>query len=558
MLLNYVKVSWRNLARHQLYSSIKIGGFAAGIAACLLIALFVLQELAYDKHYKASDRIFRIVRENTWNGDLSKGAHMPHPFAATLIQDYPEIELAGRYNPSVSFGAGGNEVRRIDRKLSQHEENIAFADQSVLNILEADFLAGNPNKALNEPNTVVITESIAQKYFRDDDPINKIIILNNDESTQLKVTGVVREFPLTSHFRYQFLISLAEKEFFEGEASNWRNQNYITYIRVNPETDVSALEEKLENMVQNYILPASIELGVEDDVSWVRTTQLKLQSVENIYLNRSEVGDGLVHGDIRFIWLFTAVGLFILAIACMNFVNLSTAKSANRAKEVGLRKVIGSNRSHLIGQFLVESILLSAVAHVLGVVISLLCLPYFNSLLGAQLILPENILWPVFIIIISIISTGLLAGIYPAFYLSSFKPIKVLKGKISTGVKSSALRNTLVVLQFTISIALIISSVIIYQQMDYILNKKLGYDKDQVLVLNGTHTMKDKIYTFKEELLQVPGVSSATISAYLPVDGTRRNNGGWKTQGMEDHESVSGQHWAVDADYIETLNLEIH
>ena len=557
MLLNYLKVSWRNLTNNRLYSSIKIGGFSTGIAACLLIALFVHKELAYDTHYQKHDRIFRVIRENTWNGDLARGAHHQHPFAAALAQDYPEVELAGRCNPSVGFGAGSNEVRRIDRTLSQHEESIAFADQSLLSILEADFVVGNPEKALVEPNTVVITESIAEKYFRDEDAINKVLILNNDESKQLRVTGVVRDFPITSHFRYQFLISLAEKEFYEGEASNWRNQNYLTYIRVHPEADAAALEQKLGGMVEKYLLPASLENGVEDDIKWTRSTILTLQPVKDIYLNLNEIGDGLTHGDIRFIWLFAAVGLFILAIACMNFVNLSTAKSANRAKEVGLRKVIGSNRSHLIWQFLTESILLSAIAHVFGVILALISLPYFNELLGTELIIPESVGWPILILFGSILFTGVLAGIYPAFFLSSFTPIKVLKGKISTGAKNSVLRNALVVLQFTISTALIISSVVIYQQMDYILTKKLGFSKDQVLVLNGTHTMKDKVYTFKEELLQVPGVSSATISGYLPVDGTRRNNGGWRTRDMEDHESISGQHWAVDADYLKTLDLEI-
>jgi putative ABC transport system permease protein len=557
MLKNYVKIGWRTLAKHKMYSSIKIGGFAVGIAACMLIALFIRHELSYDRHYRAGARIFRIYRESTFNGQKGVGAHFPHPFAAALLEDYPEIELAGRYNPAALFGAGSNEVRRADKLGSSFEDKLVFADQSLLDIFEVPFVEGNPRKALTEPNTIVITKSKAEKYFPGESPLGKILILNNDDSKQFTVSGVIKDFPETMHFRYDFIISMANREFYEGEASNWQNSNYLTYIRLREGADAQVLQQKLSSMIPKYFLPQAVAQGSVNAINWVKSLRLHVQPVHDIYLNNDQIHEGLDHGDIRYIWLFGAIASFILLIAGVNFINLSTAKSANRAREVGVRKVAGSQRNSLIIQFLTESFLFTFFSVALGLLLAWQLLPFFNMLLARSLDFPWDQWWLAPVLIAGTLVIGVLAGFYPALYLSSFKPILVLKGAMSRGSKSSSMRSVLVVFQFTISIALIMATVVVDRQMSYILNKNLGFDRDQVVLLHGTHTLGGKISAFKGELLKLPNVVAASVSDFLPIEGATMNGGGWRVEGMRREDAVNGQQWSVDEDYVRTLGLKI-
>ena len=557
MFKNYFLIGWRSLLKQKIYSLIKIGGFSIGIAACMLIFLFIKQELSYDQFYQNGEQIYRLYREASFNGESGKGAHFPSPLASTLLEEFPEVEMAGRCNSASLFGAGSNEVRRADKSESSHEDRITFADQSLLEILQTPFIYGNPKSALDDPNSIVITKSKANKYFPDENPIGKILILNNDDTKQFKVNGVIEDFPENSHFQFDFLISLTDREFYPGELTNWKNDNYITYIVVRQGTNIADLENKFSSLIDKYFLPPRLEADSEESINWVKSFHFGLQPVKDIYLNVYEVGDNLAHGDIRFIWLFGAIALFILIIACINFINLSTARSANRAREVGLRKVVGSNRVSLVKQFLTESILFSFLAVLLGSLLAALFLPYFNTLLGKTLTFPILEWWFVPVLIAGTLIIGIIAGVYPSFYLSSFQPINVLKGNVSRGTRKSTLRSSLVVFQFTVSIILIVGTLIINKQMDFILNKKLGFDKEQVVIVQGTHTLGDKIDVFKNELLRLPNISSASISSYLPVAGFRTNNGGWLKEGMQEDDAVSGQHWSVDRDYIETLGLNI-
>ena len=557
MYEHYFKISLRKLLRQKLYSSIKIGGFAVGITSCVLIALFVSNELGYDNHYSNGDRIYRILRESTFDGQTDNGAHFPYPFAATLQEEYPEIEKSGRYNSAPSFGSGSNEIRRLDKLESRHEEKVVLADQSLLDILEVSFVKGDGSTALSEPGTIVITQSKSEQYFPDDEPIGKILLLNNDKSRPYTITGVIDDFPVNSHFRYDFLISLSNRELYKGESVNWQNDNYFTYVLLRHGTNAIEFEQKLSAMIDKYFLPPRLESGSKEDIAWIKSLRPRLQPIKDIYLNLDEVGDNLVHGDIRYIWSFGAIAGFILLIACVNFINLSTARSANRAREVGLRKVVGAQRSALMKQFLTESVMFSFFAFVLGAMMAWLALTYFNVLLGKSLIFPWKEWWFVPMLLFGTILIGTMAGLYPAAYLSSFKPIKVLKGNLSQGTRNSSLRSGLVIFQFLISIVLIVCSVVISRQMDFILNKKLGFDKEQVLVLRGTHTLGDKITAFKNELVNIPEVASASVSGYLPVEGTNRNNGGWSVEGMLPDDAISGQQWGVDADYVNTLGLKI-
>jgi putative ABC transport system permease protein len=556
MFKNYITIGWRSLARHKMHSVINIGGFAIGIAACLLIAVFIRYELTYDQHYANADRIYRILRTAEFRGESNAGVWFSPPMIKILQEQYPEFEKAGHYN--ASFGTGGNEIRRIDQPDNTHEEGFVFMDQGLLEVLEVPFILGSPSRALTEPNSMVITRSKAEKYFKEEDPIGKTFILNNDPEKQYTVTGVVEDFPAHSHLQFSFVITLAGKEFWPGEQTSWCCQNYVDYVRVRPGTDVAALEQKLRKLVTSYMLPDAVKNGSNaESLNWLKSMRFKLQPVQDIYLNRGDVRDDRSHGDIRYIWLFGSIAGFILFLACINFINLSTARSANRAKEVGLRKVVGSVRSSLIKQFLTESLLYSLSAFALGVLLMWLVLPFFNSLVGKSLVFPWQEWWLIPALIVGIFVIGITAGVYPAFYLSAFRPVQVLKGNVSRGAKSSSLRNILVIFQFTISIVLIIGTLIIDRQMNYILNKKLGFDKDHVLLLEGTHTLEEQIVPFKNELTQLSHVKSASITGYIPVSGNKRNGGRMWLDGMTESEQITSQHWSVDEDYVKTMGLKI-
>ena len=556
LLRNYLTVALRTLARHKLYSAIKIGGFAAGIAACLLIALYIRHELSYDQHYAQGDRTYRLLRRSALRGEAGVGLHFPAPLARTLQAEYPALEKVGHYN--AAFETKDIQVRRSDRLESLHEEGFVHVTQALLDILEVPFLAGNPRNALAQPGTLVITQRKAAKYFPKEDPIGKVLILNDDPQRQYRVTGVIRDFPATSHVQYDFLLSLAGKEFWPGEQTNWRASNYINYVRVRPGTDITRLEKQLLATVRNYFVPFVRKDGANaEEIGWLESFRFELQPVGEIYLNRVQVEDDLPHGDLRYIWLFGSVAVFILLIASINFINLSTARSANRAKEVGIRKAIGSRRGSLIGQFLTESLLYSFFSFAVGLLLACLLLPYFNGLVGKSLAFPWGAWWLFPLLAAGAGGVGLLAGLYPAFYLSAFRPIQVLKGNVGRGSKAASTRSVLVVFQFSVSVVLILGTLVIGRQMDYILNKKLGFDKEQVLLLEGTHTLQEKIVPFRQQLLGLHQVRHVSMSDFLPLAGRKRNNGPMWTKGMADAEKISSQHWNVDHDYLKTMGLTL-
>jgi putative ABC transport system permease protein len=558
MLENYFKIGWRNMSRQKMYSSIKVGGFALGIAACLLISLFIKQELSYDRHYPKGKRIYRVVEQFINKGNLERGVHLPAPAGPALKNDYPEIEQVARINPVPLFGAGSNDIRRDGQVENTHEEGFTWADPEFLQMLDIPFIYGDAEHALAEPNSIVITKSKADKYFPNEDPVGKLMIVANDESRPYKVGGVVADIPLNSHFQYQFFLTLAGREFGQGEQTNWLQSNYPTYVLLHEGADPVALQKKLSGLGVKYYLPRLLDIGYPNAKEEIKNLSYILQPVRHIYLNELEVGDGLNHGDIKFIWLSGAIAIFILLIACINFINLSTAKSANRAKEVGLRKVVGSYRNNLIGQFLSESLLFSVLSFVFGLLLSWSLVPFFTTLVGKPIIFPWNEWWLAPVLVAGSLLIGLLAGIYPSFYLSGFKPINVLKGNIARGSKSGRTRSMLVVFQFTTSIVLIIGTFMIYRQMQFLLSTKIGYDKDQVLLIQGTNLLGDKIKTFKEELLRQPDIKYVSISDYLPIPGTKRNGNGFWNEGKKGVDAhVSAQFWQVDHDYINTLGIRI-
>ena len=542
-----------------MYAFIKIGGFALSMAACLLIALYIKDELSYDQSWKTADRIYRITGEYKMDGKLQTGTSWPAPMAKVLKEDFPEVENSGRLMASPLFyGAGSNQLRSSDVQENTFESGFSYADQSMLDILELPMVYGDRAKALAEPNTIVMTKRKADKYFPGQNPVGKTMILNDDTKRLFKVGGVIENFPATSHIKHDFFLTMTGYQLWDGEQSTWMASNYDTYFLLKPGTDPAQFQNKLKLIMTKYFVPALRADGFTraDDIE--KNATLFAQSIKKIHLYSAGIDDGLEKGDIRFVWLFGAIACFILIIACINFINLSTAKSANRAKEIGLRKVVGSYRIGLIKQFLTESLMYSVFSFILGIIIAVILLPFFNTVAGKSLTIPWTQWWLLPVMVVAALVIGIVAGLYPSFYLSSFKPIEVLKGQLSRGTKNSILRNGLVVFQFATSIILIISTLVIYKQTHYILHKESGFDKDQVMLIQGTNTLGDKTKSFKDDLLKLSQVQSVSVSDFLPISGTKRNGNTFYKEGrVKEDPGQGGQYWNVDYDYIKTMGMKL-
>jgi len=557
MLKNYFRIALRNLSRQKFYSFINISGLALGVAACLLIVLYISHEMSYDKHHLNADRIYRVNGEIKFSGNHYKMAVAPAPLADVMLQEYPEIENVIRFR-----GRGSYLIRRENGAESFREYHVIWADSTFFKIFSVPVLQGNPDNALKEPNTIAISRSMADKYFPGEEPLGKMLIFDGNENSASKVTAVFEEMPQTGHFRFDILISMAGLE--EAKSSNFLSNNFSTYLLLNTEADPRELESKLPQLVMKYIGPqAAAAIGgdftMENFLASGNKLEYTLMPLKDIHLHSDLTAELGVNGDITYIYLFGSVALFILGIACINFMNLSTARSANRAKEVGLRKVMGSLRHHLIRQFLSESVLLSIFAFLLAVALAFVALPYFNSISQLDLSLPFDS--PAFygLLLAAALVVGLLAGLYPSFFLSAFQPAKVLKGQLALGSKSGVVRGVLVVFQFAISIFLIVGTITVNSQLTYIQNKKIGFIKDQVIMVSDTYALGDQAESFKNEILQSSLISGGTISGFIPVsDGWRNDNTFWPEGGQPTQETMVGmQNWRVDYDYIPTMGMKI-
>ncbi len=555
MLQHNLTIAWRNFKKERFYAWIKIGGFALGISACLLIALYIRDELSIDRHLEDADRLYRLTLLHEGDDGLHRGAHFPAPMAAALQRDYPEIIKVGRANTSVAFGTGQRQIRKLSEVSNHTEDGFTYVDANLLELLGIEMVLGDRSQALRKPKTIVIPEEAAFKYFGDQNPIGEKIILEDDNEEIYTIDGVIKDPSKYSHFPFKYLISLEGLEVWPGEQTTWASNNYLTYFQLAEGASAVELTPKLQSIVDRYILPGYKEIGMEDFASRISYDIIPIQ---DIHLKSGEIIDGITHGDIRFIWLFAAIAMIILLLACINFVNLSTAKAANRAKEVGLRKTVGGGRRQLITQFLTESILYSFISFTAGVILTYIFLPLFNEIADKSLAFPLLEWWTLPGLFVAAVIMGVISGFYPAIYLSSFRPIDVLKGSLSLGAKSSSTRSSLVVFQFATAIALIISTIVIGRQVNFILNKDIGYDKEQVLLLEGTYSYMDRLDVLKEQLNKLPEVQSTTVTNYLPVEGKSRNgNLFWISSRREMDSGKLGQYWRTDHDYIKTLGLRI-
>ncbi|TDX01990.1 ABC transporter permease [Dinghuibacter silviterrae] len=562
MIRNYLLVAFRQLRRQRLYASIMIGGFALSIAACILISLYIRDELSYDRSVPQADRVFRIV--NRYGDDnFGNSTYTQAPLAADLVDNYPQVEKAGRLMRSALFyGAGSNQIRKADQAQNTYEEGFAYADQSLLDVLGTPMIYGKPGHALEAPHSLVLTRRMAEKYFPHQDPVGQVFYLNNDTRNPYTVGGVIEDYGSRSSIQYDFLLTLKGVELWPGEQTGWGTTNYATYVRLKPGTDAAAFQRQLTaSELQRHLIAAMKSWGITDVDEKVKHYVMALQPVRDVYLKSGDINNDAVpfHGDNRLVWMFGGIACFILVIACVNFVNLATARSAGRAKEIGLRKVVGSYRSGLVRQFLTESMLYSLLSFVAALVLAWALLPFFNHLTGKSLTLPWDSVWFAPVLLGSAFLLGIVSGFYPAWYLSGFEPARVLKGEVSRGVRNARLRSILVVFQFTTSIILIVGTLVVYRQMQYILHAKVGFDKDQVLVVQGTGTIPD-IQAFKSDLLRLPQAKSVTVGDFLPVNipGAKRNGEGFYMDSLRaSSKPVFGQFWIADYDYIPTMGMEL-
>ncbi len=548
MLRNYLKVALRNLLKYKIYSFINIVGLAVGVGCCLLIVLFVQDELSFDRWNKNADRIVRFGVDAKLGDQSFYGAVTSAPMAAALVNEFPEVEEAVRIR-----NYGFPVLRYKDKVFS--EERFYWADSSIFKVFSLKFIKGDPNTALSEPASVVLTRSMAQKYFGNEDPIGKAV--NSDNRRDYQITGVIEDIPVNSHFHFDFIASLITYE--DSRAPFWVNNNFYTYALLRKGVDLKELEKKVQSLVRKYVGPqVEKALGITFSEEEKKGAKYKfvVQPLTDIHLKSKLDFDIEANSDILYIYIFSAIAVAILLIACINFMNLTTARSANRAKEVGIRKTLGSSQPQLIRQFLVETILMSSISIFFSVVIVEALLPLFNSLTGKHIstaYFGDILSVPILILLALVVGT--VAGIYPAFFLSSFKPVVVLKGKIRNSSKTPWLRSGLVIAQFTISIILIIGTVIVYNQMSYIQNKKLGFNKDQILLIKKSDDLNVKLEPFKQELLRNNNISYATNTFSIIGEPVGNSVHRIEREGQVENHIVNS--YFVDYDFADTYQLEM-
>ena len=556
MFRNYLKIAFRSLRKSKGFTALNVIGLAAGLGVCLLIVLYVTDELSYDRYNVNADRIYRIDEDLYFNNTRYDAVTTSKFFGPTLVASYPKIQQMVRFrNPGDLLVRKGN-----DHVVEHH---FTFADSTIFKVFTLPMIAGDPNTALNNPHSIVIDESAARRYFNSTDVIGHTLEVGNN-NTVLKVTGVIRDMPEQSQFHFSFIRPIRESYNFNDPSDNdWISNAYYTYILVQPGITQAEVQKDVNEVVNLNISPALQQM--------FRTSGADLEKAGNhflchifpltdVHLYSNKSGELEANSNIQFVYIFSVIAVLILLIACVNFMNLSTARSANRAKEVGIRKVTGSTKGHLILQFLTESILLSLFALVLALCIAVLLLPMFNQLAGKSL--HPDVLFSgrfLLMLILLVLVVGCLAGSYPAFYLSSFQPIDVLKGKMAAGFKSSWLRSSLVVFQFFISIGLIVSTLVIYRQLHYIRNKDAGFNRDQVLVIHDTWSLgRDGTANLRKNLLTLAGVTDATVTPDLPTaDGQYWQQGWFPEASLDARKAILMTTLRVDDHYVPTLGMQI-
>ncbi|HEX5169810.1 MAG TPA: ABC transporter permease [Cyclobacteriaceae bacterium] len=548
MLKNYLKVAIRNILKYKFFSAINILGMTLGVTACLFIILYVSDELNFDRFHEKADHIYQVGLHGRIAGQDIRTANTCPPLAEAMVNEIPDVAEATRIAPFWGQAIIKNEEKAFS------QDDVYYADSNFFSLFSFQLLEGDSKTALQEPNSIVLTEDMVKKYFGDEPVLGKLLTVGNYDKA-FKVTGVAANCPLNSHFIFNVLLSSSSADHLKSNV--WLNNYLYTYYVLGPNGSAQNVEKKLDDLVIKYVGP-EIEQFMQ-----VSLKQMKEQGGEYGFFNtrltdihlRATSRDGLrPGGDVMYVKIFGAIAVLIIFIACINFMNLSTARSAGRAKEVGLRKTLGSVRGQLIGQFLAESIIYSLVAVTLSFVACYLLLPSFNLVSGKELGM-DVLMKPSFIgyLFALVILVGFIAGSYPAFYLTSFSAVEVLKGKIRGGMKSKGIRSSLVVFQFAISIFLIIFTVIVYQQLKYMQSRDMGIDKHNVIVLQNAYRLDKNMEAFKNALSQQTGVlkTSYTNNSFPGVNNTTV----FKSAGSEE-DHIMGVYFA-DYDHLDVMRFQI-
>ena len=549
MLKNYLKIAFRSIWKDKFFSLLNISGLAIGIACCLLIMTYVNYEVSFDKHFDKHENIHRLVISGAFNGQEFTGVQMPSPAGQTFVDEVPEVVDKVRFR-----NAGSWVVKYED--LTFNGGDAVFADERFFRVFSVNVLQGNPDEALLRKNTVALSRSTAKKYFGDEDPLGKVLEFDVDEN--FEVTAIYEDIPDNTHFHFEMVMSFITREDDYNDQA-WLNQNYQTYLVLTPGADFDQVNNKINEIAVDRMsleLKQYLDMSFEDFQAAGNDMKYFMQPLGEVHLESDSYGGGFeAEGDMTYFYIFTAIAGFILVIACINFMNLATARSANRAKEVGLRKVMGFLRHQIVNQFISESVLITLISGLIGLSLAVLVLPFFNDFADRQMSIS-------FIDNLPIVAggsfiVGFLAGLYPAFFLSAFTPAKVLKGNLSLGMKSGGLRKVLVTFQFFISILLIIATFSILNQLQYIQNKKLGFDKERVLVLHNAFMLNDNREPMKNAVLQNPDVSNVTYSGFLPTSSNRSSTVFFPDAIIDQDRGQVMQNWRVDYDYLETFGMNM-
>jgi putative ABC transport system permease protein len=533
MFKNYLKVAFRNIRRHKGYSFINIAGLAIGMACCILILLWVQDELSYDRFHENADDIYRVIQDIKFADHSTTWAITQGPLGPSLEEDLPEIINATRITAR-RF--------RLTYNDESFEEVIGMADGSIFEMFTFPLIKGNPATALSEPYSIVITEEMAEKYFGNEDPLGKTIKADNQWDFQ--VTGILKKVPSNSHLQFDFLIPFIFGRELNYTVDNWRNSQFRTYVQLQKGIPPQEVIQKISGYL--YEKPT-----IEKDA------KLNLQPLKRIHLYSNYEFD-TAHGDITYVTIFSIIAFFILLIACINFMNLATARSGNRAKEVGMRKVAGANKTDIVRQFYGESIFLAFIALLVALIIVWLLLPTFNNLAAKELSMDVsgNLLVLLGLLGITML-TGIISGSYPALFLSAFQPVKILKSSLQSGTKGSIFRKILVVFQFALTILLIICTIAVYNQLNYMRNMKLGYDKEYMIYKGMRGDVRAKFDSMKNELLQNPNILGVTASSNVPTYGYTFSNSLWRWEGQDPDEETLMRAVFVDLDYFKTFGMEV-
>ena len=556
MFKNYMIIAYRNLMRNKIFSLINIIGLAIGITCFLTLVIFIIDESGYDTYNENVNQIYRVIIHDKFNGQETTSAKTCPPLAESLVRDFPEVTKATR------IGYFGQHNIRYSEKYFR-ENGIYTADSTYFDVFTLPFIHGNPKEALKRPNSIVISEKTAEKYFGNENPLGKTFIV--DELGTYLITGVMKNYPLKSSFRCAFLLSMST--YTQPQTQDWLMGGYTTYILLKKGTDPHQFENKIKRTVTNFVGPqAASMLGFSFDEFLTKGNiyEYLLQPLSTIYLRsqsdynvdpNTEWGN-MKLSNINYTYIFLAIGIFILLIAVFNFMNLATAKSEKRALEVGIRKTLGSDKKRLIWQFISESTFTCFLSVLLSVVLTQLVLPSFNQFTGRELKLELfNNISTIPLLLAFTIIVGFLAGSYPAFYLSSFPPSHIIKRKSLHAGNKNRIRSTLVILQFAISIVLVIGTIIIKNQLDYIKNKDLGFQKENIVAINNGSSLGKFVKAFQSEISRIPNVISSTASSLMfasgvPADGYLYN----KRTGTD---VVGCQFLDVDYDFAKTYKLKM-